>query len=76
MSGHNCIISVFESRKKVYTKFGENYSAINAASEAIVIDPNSEKAFFRRGDARIATKDYEQARDDFKRVIEINKVSF
>ena len=44
----------------VYTKFGENYQAINAATEAINIDSNNEKAYFRRGDARIATKDYEQ----------------
>lgn len=57
----------------VYTKFGENYQAINAATDALNIDSNNEKAYFRRGDARIATKDYEQARDDFKRVIEINK---
>ena len=44
----------------VYTKFGENYQAINAATEALNIDSNNEKAYFRRGDARIATKDYEQ----------------
>jgi len=56
----------------VYTKYDENYSAINAATDAIGIDANNEKAHFRRGDARIATRDYEKARDDFKRVIEIN----
>ena len=59
----------------VYTKYDENYSAINAATDAIGIDGSNEKAHFRRGDARIATRDYEKARDDFKRVIEINPVS-
>ena len=50
--------------------------AINAASEAIALDNNNEKAFFRRGDARIEIKDYEEAKIDFKKVLEINKVLY
>ena len=58
----------------VYPKFDENLKAINAATAALELDPKNEKAFFRRADARVSTKDYEQAKNDFKKVIEINSV--
>ena len=59
----------------VYPKIKENYKAISAANDAIAIDPENEKAFFRRGTARMAGNDLELAISDFKKVVEINKVS-
>ncbi|CAG5088138.1 Oidioi.mRNA.OKI2018_I69.PAR.g11745.t1.cds [Oikopleura dioica] len=57
----------------VYPKIQENYKAISAANDAIAIDPENEKAFFRRGTARMAGNDLELAISDFKKVVEINK---
>ena len=60
----------------VYTKYGENYKAIHAATAALEIDSGNEKAYFRRAEARVETKDYEQAKNDYKKVLDINKVIF
>lgn len=57
----------------VYTKYGEHYKAIHAATAALEIESSSEKAFFRRAEARVETKDYEEAKNDFKKVLDINK---
>jgi len=57
----------------VYTKYGENYKAIHAATAALEIDSGNEKAYFRRAEARVETKDYEQAKNDYKKVLDINK---
>ena len=58
----------------VYTKYGENYKAIHAATAALEIDSGNEKAYFRRAEARVETKDYELAKNDYKKVLDINKV--
>lgn len=42
-----------------------------AASAAIAIDSSNAKALFRRGCAFLETKDYEEARADFKRVLAV-----
>ena len=60
----------------VYPKTNENYKAISAADDAIKLDPQNEKAFFRRGTARMAGNDLELAISDFKKVVEVNKVGF
>jgi len=69
-------LAAFLNLSLVYPKIAENYKAISAADDAIKIDPENEKAFFRRGTARMAGNDLEAAISDFKKVVEVNKVGF
>lgn len=66
-------LAAFLNLSLVYPKIAENYKAISAADDAIKIDPENEKAFFRRGTARMAGNDLEAAISDFKKVVEVNK---
>lgn len=56
----------------VFPKINEHYKAVSSATEAIQLDPKSEKAYFRRAQARVTLNDLEEARSDFKTVVEIN----
>ncbi|KAI8494994.1 PREDICTED: peptidyl-prolyl cis-trans isomerase FKBP4-like [Branchiostoma belcheri] len=55
-----------------YLKTDEPYEVINHCSKALEKDPNNEKAFFRRGQARFTIRDYEEARSDFNAVLKID----
>ena len=59
----------------VYPKIDSYYQAVSSASSAIELDPKNEKAFFRRAQAQMALSEFEQAKNDFKTVVEINSVS-
>lgn len=51
---------------------GEYYQAIEHTSTVIVKDDTNVKAYFRRGKASIACWNPKQARDDFKKVVELD----
>ncbi|XP_078611569.1 peptidyl-prolyl cis-trans isomerase FKBP4-like [Branchiostoma floridae x Branchiostoma japonicum] len=55
-----------------YLKTGEPYEVIDHCSKALVKDPNNEKAYFRRGQARFTIRDYEEAKSDFNAVLNID----
>ncbi|XP_066291133.1 peptidyl-prolyl cis-trans isomerase FKBP4-like [Branchiostoma lanceolatum] len=55
-----------------YLKTGEPYEVINHCSKALEKDPDNEKAFFRRGQARFTIRDYEEAKSDFNAVLKID----
>jgi Tfp pilus assembly protein PilF len=41
-------------------------SAVEHADQALVIEPRNVKALFRRGEARLGSKDWSAAKDDFQ----------
>ncbi|XP_050040551.1 peptidyl-prolyl cis-trans isomerase FKBP4 [Dermacentor andersoni] len=55
-----------------YNKLNDSLEAIRACDKALELDPRSEKAFFRRGQAYIATKEFDLARKDFEEVLKID----
>uniref|UniRef100_A0A8C4Q180 peptidylprolyl isomerase n=1 Tax=Eptatretus burgeri TaxID=7764 RepID=A0A8C4Q180_EPTBU len=55
-----------------YLRLGEPVLAVQSSDKALQLDPNNEKALFRRGEARTAQGDFEAARLDFQAVRRIN----
>uniref|UniRef100_UPI00358FF3F3 peptidyl-prolyl cis-trans isomerase FKBP4-like n=1 Tax=Myxine glutinosa TaxID=7769 RepID=UPI00358FF3F3 len=55
-----------------YLRLGEPILAAESSDKALELDPNNEKALFRRGEARTAQGDFEAARLDFQAVRRIN----
>lgn len=55
----------------VHFKLGDHQQCIQEADEALKLDAASAKAYFRRGQARMAVHDYEEARADFEKVAEL-----
>jgi len=48
------------------------YNAINLATEALKIDPNCEKGFFRRAKAHMGASNFNEARDDWTALGRLN----
>lgn len=55
-----------------YNKLNDSLEAIRACEKALELDPRSEKAFFRRGQAYVATNEFDLARKDFEEVLKID----
>jgi len=55
-----------------YLKQADNTAARAACDEAITLNANSDKAYFRRGQAEMNMNNYDGAISDFKRVLEID----
>jgi len=56
-----------------YLKLTEYADVVQACSKALEIDADNEKGLFRRGQALLAMKDYESAKQDFQAVLAIDK---
>ncbi|PAA86682.1 hypothetical protein BOX15_Mlig024991g2, partial [Macrostomum lignano] len=55
----------------VHFKLGDHRQCIEEADEAIKLNADAAKAYFRRGQARMATHDYDEAREDFEKVAQL-----
>ncbi|XP_061409019.1 peptidyl-prolyl cis-trans isomerase FKBP5-like [Lethenteron reissneri] len=55
-----------------HLKLAESQQALECCDKALEKDPRNEKALYRRGEAHAAQRDYELARADFERVLEVN----
>lgn len=54
-----------------YLKIQEPSSAFDNCDKALELDSSNEKALFRRGEALFAMKEFERAKDDFQKVIQL-----
>ncbi|XP_068168778.1 peptidyl-prolyl cis-trans isomerase FKBP4 [Antennarius striatus] len=54
-----------------FLKLQEPNQALENCDKALELDESNEKAFFRRGEALCAMKEFDRARDDFQRVIQL-----
>ncbi|XP_006633816.1 peptidyl-prolyl cis-trans isomerase FKBP4 [Lepisosteus oculatus] len=54
-----------------YLKVQEHSQAVENCNKALELDSSNEKALFRRGEALFAMKEFEQARDDFQKVVQL-----
>jgi len=54
-----------------YLKMQEPSQALENCDKALEMDESNEKALFRRGEARFAMKEFEKARGDFQRVVQL-----
>ncbi|KAF7699343.1 peptidyl-prolyl cis-trans isomerase FKBP4 [Silurus meridionalis] len=54
-----------------YLKLQEPSLALENCDKALELDTNNEKALFRRGEALFVMKDFDRARGDFQRVVQL-----
>ncbi|XP_013858958.1 peptidyl-prolyl cis-trans isomerase FKBP4 [Austrofundulus limnaeus] len=54
-----------------YLKMQEPNQALENCDKALEIDSSNEKALFRRGEALFCMKEFDSARDDFQRVVQL-----
>ncbi|KAL4660211.1 peptidyl-prolyl cis-trans isomerase FKBP4 [Arapaima gigas] len=54
-----------------YLKLQEQSQALENCNKALELDATNEKALFRRAEALFAMKEFEQARDDFQKVMQL-----
>ncbi|KAF4091860.1 hypothetical protein AMELA_G00041350 [Ameiurus melas] len=54
-----------------YLKLQEPSPALESCDKALELDANNEKALFRRGEALFLMKEFDLAREDFQRVIQL-----
>lgn len=55
-----------------YLKLGKIEEAIENCDKALELDPNNVKGHFRKGQAYLARKDYDLAKNSFSKVVEID----
>lgn len=55
-----------------HNKLNDSLEAIRACNSALTLEPRSEKALFRRGQAYVATNEFDLARKDFEEVLKID----
>ncbi|XP_072241866.1 peptidyl-prolyl cis-trans isomerase FKBP4 [Leuresthes tenuis] len=58
-----------------YLKLQEPNQAFESCDKALEMDSTNEKALFRRGEALFCMKEYDRARDDFQRVVQLYPVN-
>ncbi|XP_051917317.1 peptidyl-prolyl cis-trans isomerase FKBP4 [Hippocampus zosterae] len=54
-----------------YLKLKEPNQALENCNKALELDESSEKALFRRGEALFGMKEFDKARDEFRRVVQL-----
>ncbi|XP_055336624.1 peptidyl-prolyl cis-trans isomerase FKBP4-like [Paramacrobiotus metropolitanus] len=55
----------------VHLKLGDLYAAKRATEEALTLDPNNIKGLYRKGTANFGLRDYEEAKRDFQRIVDL-----
>lgn len=69
---HTVLLATHLNMALCQNKLNDSLEAIRACEKALVLDPRSEKALFRRGQAYIATNEFDLARKDFEEVLKID----
>uniref|UniRef100_A0A023GNK5 peptidylprolyl isomerase n=1 Tax=Amblyomma triste TaxID=251400 RepID=A0A023GNK5_AMBTT len=55
-----------------HLKLNDTLEAVKACNKALELDPRSEKAYFRRGQAYVGCNEFDMARKDFEEVLKID----
>lgn len=63
---------ILSNRALCYQKLNKNMEGLKDANKAIALNPNYNKAYFRRGNIYMAFKMYEEAKWDFHKVKEMD----
>ena len=66
------LLSGYLNLAMTYIKLNKPSDAIKSANEALQMDPVNQKGFFRRGLAYLTLKDFELARNDFSKVLQLD----
>ena len=64
-------LSIHLNMAAVYLKISEWQKAVNASTEAIKLDANSAKAYFRRSQAYLSLKDVDRSENDCKQALKL-----
>ncbi|XP_073477772.1 peptidyl-prolyl cis-trans isomerase FKBP4 [Aquarana catesbeiana] len=65
------LLAAFLNLAACYLKLAEYRHALEHCNKALEFEPNNEKGLFRRGESYIGVNEFELARDDFTKVIQL-----
>uniref|UniRef100_A0A8C8T1L7 peptidylprolyl isomerase n=1 Tax=Peromyscus maniculatus bairdii TaxID=230844 RepID=A0A8C8T1L7_PERMB len=66
------LLAAFLNLAMCYLKLREYNKAVECCDKALGLDSANEKGFYRRGDAQLLMNEFESARGDFEKVLEVN----
>ncbi|KAF7253709.1 Peptidyl-prolyl cis-trans isomerase FKBP5, partial [Varanus komodoensis] len=66
------LLAAFLNLAMCYLKLREYTKVIEYCNKALALDQSNEKGLYRRGEARLLMNEFELAKSDFQRVLEVN----
>ncbi|XP_057350236.1 peptidyl-prolyl cis-trans isomerase FKBP5 isoform X1 [Manis pentadactyla] len=66
------LLAAFLNLAMCYLKLREYSKAVECCDKALGLDSASEKGLYRRGEAQLLMNEFESAKDDFEKVLEVN----
>lgn len=66
------LLAAFLNLAMCYLKLREYNKAVECCDKALGLDSANEKGLYRRGEAQLLMNEFESARGDFERVLEVN----
>ncbi|XP_034270607.1 peptidyl-prolyl cis-trans isomerase FKBP5 [Pantherophis guttatus] len=71
-ASESLLLAAFLNLAMCYLKLREYTTAIENCNKALALDQANEKGLYRRGEARLLMNEFELAKCDFQRVLEVN----
>ncbi|KAJ7332915.1 hypothetical protein JRQ81_015095 [Phrynocephalus forsythii] len=71
-SSESLLLAAFLNLAMCYLKMREYAKVIEYCNKALALDQTNEKGLYRRGEARLLMNEFELAKCDFQRVLEVN----
>ncbi|KAL7985235.1 hypothetical protein Chor_003805 [Crotalus horridus] len=71
-ASESLLLAAFLNLAMCYLKLREYTKAIEYCNKALALDQANEKGLYRRGEARLLMNEFELAKCDFQRVLEVN----
>ncbi|XP_077017695.1 peptidyl-prolyl cis-trans isomerase FKBP5 [Tamandua tetradactyla] len=66
------LLAAFLNLAMCYLKLREYTKAVECCDKALVLDSANEKGLYRRGEAQLLMNEFDSAREDFEKVLEVN----